>query len=205
MPRVRRLRDPQRRTGLHAGARHPEGADRVRLGHRLRGAVPVLHGDVRRALDPRPRAGDRDGPRDGPPGPLRVGHRRRRRHALDRRQSSDPCAAAQRQPDDPYAQQPDLRPHQGPILADERARQGDEVDPHGLGRPALQPAVASRSAPRRRSWPARSTPTRRSCPRCCARPLRIAARRSSRCSRTATSTTMARSTSCASRRRTAST
>ena len=29
-------------------------------GHRLRGALPVLHADVRDALDPRPRAGDRD-------------------------------------------------------------------------------------------------------------------------------------------------
>ena len=43
-----------------------------------------------------------------------------------------------------------------------RARQGDEVDADGLGRPALQSAAASRSAPRRPSSPARSTPTRKS-------------------------------------------
>ena len=174
-------------------------------GHRLRGPVPVLHGDVRRALDPRPRAGDRDGARDGPLGPVRVGDRRRRRHALDRRQSSDPCAAAQRQPDDPHAQQPDLRAHEGPVLADERARQGDEVDAHGLGRPALQPAVGRdrrRGDVRRARDRHRQEGAVRGAPR---RGRRTAARRSSRCSRTATSTTTARSTSCASRRRTAST
>jgi hypothetical protein len=39
----------------------PRENDRLRLRDRLRGALPVLHGDVRDALDPRPRAGDRDG------------------------------------------------------------------------------------------------------------------------------------------------
>ena len=33
---------------------------RLRLRDRLRGALPVLHADVRDALDPRARAGDRD-------------------------------------------------------------------------------------------------------------------------------------------------
>ena len=42
-------------------ARRSEGEPRVRLRHRLRGALPVLRGDLRDALDPRPRAGDRDG------------------------------------------------------------------------------------------------------------------------------------------------
>src|SRR4029450_9734726 len=48
---------------LHARAGRPEGEDRLRLRHRLRCAVPVLHGDVRDALDPRPRAGRCDQPR----------------------------------------------------------------------------------------------------------------------------------------------
>ena len=141
MPRLRRLRDPQRGAGLHAGARHPAGEDRLRLRHRLRGALPVLHGDVRDALDPRARAGDRDRSRDGAAGSLGLGGRRRRRRALDRRQPPDPCAAPQRQPHDPAVQQPDLRAHEGPVLADLGARQGDEVDADGLGRPAVQPAL----------------------------------------------------------------
>ena len=60
MPGLRRLRHPRRRAGLHAGARHPARADRLRLRHRLRGPLPVLHADLRDALDPRPCAGDRD-------------------------------------------------------------------------------------------------------------------------------------------------
>ena len=54
----------------------PAREPRVRLRDRLRGPVPVLHGDVRDALDPRARAGDRDGPRDRPPGPVRLGRDR---------------------------------------------------------------------------------------------------------------------------------
>ena len=38
----------------------PAREHRVRLRHRLRGALPVLHEHVRLPLDPRPRAGDRD-------------------------------------------------------------------------------------------------------------------------------------------------
>ena len=44
--------------------------------HRLRGAVPVLHEHVRDALDPRPRAGDRDGPRGLAPRSLGLGRHR---------------------------------------------------------------------------------------------------------------------------------
>ncbi len=140
MPRLRRLRDPERRPGVHAGARNPERADRVRLGDRMRGTVSVLHGGLRDALDPRARARDRHRPRDRENRSLRLGDRRRRRHALDRRQPSHPCVAPQRQSDDPDAEQPDLRAHEGPVLAHVRARQGDEVDADGLGRSALQPA-----------------------------------------------------------------
>ena len=62
VPRLRGLRDPGRGAELHARAGHPEGADRLRLRHRLLVAVPVLHGHLRPALDPRPGAGDRDRP-----------------------------------------------------------------------------------------------------------------------------------------------
>ena len=56
---------------------------------------------------------------------------RRRRRAVDRRQSPDPRAAPQRQREDPDVQQPDLRADEGPVLADERPGQGDGVDPDG--------------------------------------------------------------------------
>ncbi len=128
------------------------------LRDRLRRALPVLHADLRDALDPRPRAGDRDRPRRVAPRSLGVGRDRRRRCALDRRQPPDPRAAAQREPEDPALQQPDLRPDEGPVLADERAREGDEVDPDGLARLPVQPDLGR---DRRRGIvlsPVRSTP-----------------------------------------------
>ena len=87
--------------------------------------------------------------------PARVGDRRRRRHAVDRWQPPDPRAAPQREPQDPDVQQPDLRPHQGPVLADERGRQGHEVDAVRLARPAVQPDVgrARRGGVVRRAHP----------------------------------------------------
>ncbi len=84
---------------------------------------------------------------------------RRRRCAVDRRQPPDPRAAPQREHQDPDVQQPDLRPDEGPVLADERAGQGHRLDADGQRRLSVQPARASRSAPRRRSSRARSTPT----------------------------------------------
>ena len=57
-----------------------------------------------------------------------LARHRRRRRAVDRRQPPHPRAAPQRPGQDPALQQPDLRPHQGPGVADLRARQGDEVD-----------------------------------------------------------------------------
>ena len=120
---------------LGVQAREP----RVRVGHRLRGALPVLHEHVRHARHPRPRARGRDRRRAGPSRPRRVGDRRRRRHAVDRRQPPDPRAAPQREPQDPDVQQPDLRAHQGPVLADERGRQDHEVDAVRLARPPVQP------------------------------------------------------------------
>ena len=76
VPGLRRLRDPQRHPGLHARARARARAHRVRLRDRLRGALPVLHADLRDALDPRARAGDRDRSRRHAAGSLGLGRRR---------------------------------------------------------------------------------------------------------------------------------
>ena len=54
--------------------------------------------------------------RDPASRPVRLGRQRRRRRAVDRRQPPDPRAAAQRAAQDPALQQPDLRPHEGPVL-----------------------------------------------------------------------------------------
>ena len=67
---------------------------------------------------------------------------RRRRRALDRRQSPDPCAAPQREREDPDVQQPDLRADEGPVLADERPGQGHGLDADGERRLSVQPARA---------------------------------------------------------------
>ncbi len=119
-------------------------------------ALPVLHEHLRHALDPRPRAGDRDRPGHLAAGPVGVGRHRRRRRAVDRRQPPDPRAAPQRQPEDPAVQQPDLRPDQGPVLA--------------------RPPRSARSPSRRRwaRWTRRSTRSRwRSAPRRPSSPARI--------------------------------
>ena len=142
MPGLRRLRDPRRDAVVHARARHRAREHRLHQRDRLRGALPVLHEHVRDALDPRPRAGDRDRPRDDAARPLGLGRDGRRRRALDRRQPPDPRAAPQRQLQDPPLQQPGLRADEGAVLADERARDGDEVDADGLDRLALQPDLA---------------------------------------------------------------
>ena len=129
----------------------------VRVRDRLRGAAPVLHERLRAARHPRPRAGDRDRRRAGSPRPRRVGHRRRRRHVLDRRQPPHPRAAPQREPDDAHVQQPDLRADEGPVLADERGRQGDEVVAVRVARHAVQPGLGGARRRRRRSWPGPTT------------------------------------------------
>ena len=196
-PGLRRLRDPLRRPGVHARARHRAAQDRVRERDRLQRPLHLLHGHLRGARDPRARAGDRDRHRDREPRPERVGRDRRRRRSLDRRQPPDPRAAAEREHQDPDVQQPDLRPHEGPVLADQRGGQGHEVDAVRLGRPPLQPDRGGARRRGRPSSPARSTTTASTSPRCCGRPPRTAAPRSSRSIRTATCSTTGRSTCCA--------
>ena len=149
---------------LDAGARHPARADRLRLRDRLRRALRLLHGHLRDARHPRPRAGAGDRHRDLAPRPLRLGRHRRRRRALDRRQPPDPRAAPQRADQDPALQQPDLRPDQGPVLADQRERQGHQVDPVRLRGPSLQPGGAGARRRGDASSPARSTSRRSTSP-----------------------------------------
>ena len=199
MPGLRRLRDPRGRPGLLPRARHPARAGRVRHGHRLRGPLRVLHGHVRDARHPRPRAraGDRPGGRAA--GPLDLGRDRRRRRAVDRRQPPDPRAAPQRAGEDPAVQQPDLRAHQGPGVADVRARQGDEVDAVRLAS-TTRSTRSSLALGAEATFVARTIDTdKQHLPRCCARPPRTRARRSSRSTRTARCSTTARSTRCATR------
>ncbi len=140
MPGLRRLRDPRRDAGLHARARARAGEDRLRLGHRLCGALPVLHAVLRDALDPRSRARDRNGPRDLALRSLCVGRDRRRRRPLDRRQPPDPRTPSQRERQDPDVQQRDLRADEGPVLADVSCRQAHGVDADGLDRQSVQSA-----------------------------------------------------------------
>ena len=52
------------------------------------------------------------------PRPAGLGRHRRRRRPVDRRQPPDPRHPPQRRPQDPPVQQRDLRPDQGPVLAD---------------------------------------------------------------------------------------
>ena len=117
------------------------GEPRLRVRHRLRRALPLLHEHVRVALDPRSCTRGRDGSRARPARPRRVGDRRRRRHALDRWEPPDPCAAQEHQPQDHHVQQPDLRPDQGPVLAHERSGQDHKVVALRLARHTVQPRL----------------------------------------------------------------
>ena len=142
---------------------YPEGEHRLHLRHRLLQPAAVLHEHVRLPHHPRPRADARDRAQGRPARPDGLGHHRRRRRAVDRRQPRPALDAPQRRHQDRHVQQPDLRPDQGPGLADVRARQGDEVDAGRHDRPPAHAAVGRARPPRRRSSPARSTPTPSTC------------------------------------------
>ena len=193
MSRLRGLLGAHRAAAPHARARRQAREPGVRERHRLLEPLPVLHEHLRGAQHPRPCARGRDRHRGGPARPRRVGRHRRRRRSLDRRQPPDPRAAPQRELHDPAVQQPDLRADQGPVLADERAREGHEELAVRLARPPVQPDLASRSAPRRPSSPAPTTWTASTCRRCSGGRTSTRARRSSRSTRTATCSTTVRS------------
>ena len=152
MPRLRRLRDPR-----HASRRfmpelgHPAGADRLR--HRA-SAAPAASSTTWTptgcTASTAARRRSRPGVATLAAGPLGLGGERRRRRALDRRQPPDPRAAPQRADQDPALQQPDLRPDQGPVLADQRGGQGHQVDAVRLRRTTPSTRSRWRSAPRRR-------------------------------------------------------
>ena len=165
VPGLRRLRDPRADAEGDARARHPEREDRLHLRDRLQLALPVLHGHLRVPHDPRPRAGDRDGPAARAARALGVGRDRRRRRALDRRQPPDPRAAPQRRPEDPALQQQGVRADQGPVLADLRDRHEDEVARRAARSRGRSAPCRSRSAPRRPSSRAASTPRSSTCRR----------------------------------------
>ena len=118
VPRLRRLCGAEGGAADDAGARRRAREDRVRHRHRLLVALPLLYGDLRLPHDPRPRAGGGDGGEAGQSRARRVDHHRRRRCAVDRRQSHDAHAAPQPRLPDPAVQQRDLRPDQGAIFAD---------------------------------------------------------------------------------------
>ena len=189
VPRLRRLLDPRPDPEGDARLRRAQGEHRVHLGHRLRRPAPVLHEHLRVPHDPRPRADDRDRAQGVAPRPHGLGHHRRRRRAVHRRQPPPALDAPERGHHDGHAQQPDLRPDQGPGVAHVGARQEDEVDADGLRRPA-DPAADDRAGRRGHVRGADGGHPHRAHPDDArGAPAATAAARSSRSSRTATSST----------------
>jgi len=190
VPGVRGLLDPGPDPEGDAGLRCPAREHRVHLRHRLLRPPAVLHEHVRFPLHPRPRRDARDGPQGRPPGADGLGHHRRRRRAVHRGQPLRALDAPERGPHDGHAQQPDLRPDQGPDVAHLGDGQADEVHADGLHRPpghAADPRAGVRGDVRRADGrhphgaPAGDLEAGGG----------IAAPRSSRSSRTATSSTTA--------------
>ena len=197
MPGLRRLRDPRR----GADGASPSSASRARTfvfvsGIGCSSRFPYYMNTYGFHTHPRPRAGDRHRPQARQPDLDGLGRHRRRRRAVDRRQPPDPHAAPQRRRQDHAVQQPDLRPDQGPVLADLRARQEDEVDAR-WARSTTRSTRCSLALGAEATFVARigrrrSSSTCKEMLQARARPTR--ARRSSRSTRTATSSTTARST-----------
>ena len=134
VPRLRRLRD--RKIGAKGAGRSSigQGEGGLHLRHRMRGAFSVLHVDLRFSYHSRPRAGDRDRDEARQSRSRRVGHRRRRRCAVDRRQSPVAPSQAQCRCPVPVVQQRNLRSHQGAVFADFEARDDIALDPLWLDR-----------------------------------------------------------------------
>ena len=126
--------------------------------------------------------------------PRGVGDHRRRRRDVDRRQPLHPRPAPQRRRQGRDVQQPHLRSDQGPVLADQRAGQEHQVVAGRARSTTRSTRWRSRSAPAPPSSPAASTSSRTTSRRRSAAPPPTRAPRSSRCFRTATSSTTRRST-----------
>ena len=120
MPRLRRLRDPFRRSVRFPGARHQARKFRGRFRHRLLQPLPLLHEHVWLSHDSRTRARRGHGIKIDSPGPGSLGRHRRRRCALHRRQSHHSHAAAQCRHQSSAVQQPHLWTDEGPVFADFR-------------------------------------------------------------------------------------
>ena len=195
MPGLRRLFDPRPDPEDDARLRRAQGEHRLHLRHRLLGPPALLHEHVRLPHHPRPRADARHRTQGRQARADGVGHHRRRRRAVDRRQPRPALDAPQRRHQAGHVQQPDLRPDQGPGIADVRARQEDQVVAGGHGRLPRSSRCRSRSPPRPASSRDRSTPTPSTSRRRSIAPASTRARPSSRSSRTATSSTTARSAS----------
>ena len=181
MPGLRRLLDPRpdRRRRCPTSAYPKENIVFI-SGIGCSGRLPVLHEHLRLPLHPRSRADPRHRPQGGQPCADGVGHHRRRRRAVDRRQPRPALDAAQRRYQDGHVQQPHLRPDQGPGVADVGAGQEDQVLA-GSGRSTTRSSrCQSRSRPRRASWPVRSTRTQSTCSRRSIGPASTTARRSSK-------------------------
>ena len=152
VPGLRGLRHPRRGADSLARAGHPAREDGVRLRHRLLQPLPVLHEHLGFHTIHGRAPAVATGLKMARPDLDGLGGHRRRRRALHRRQPHHPHAAPQRRPQDPALQQPHLRVDQGPVFADVRAGQEDQVDAVRLGRPARSIRSRSRSAPTRPSW-----------------------------------------------------
>ena len=142
VPRLRRLFHPRPDEEGAGGAGHSPREDGVHLRHRLLQPLPLLHEHLRLPHHPRPGADHRHRPEGLPARPSGLGHHRRRRRPVDRRQPPDPRHPPQRRPQDHPVQQRDLRPDQGPVLADLAAGHADQVEPAGLDRQSAAAAVA---------------------------------------------------------------
>ena len=174
VPGLRRLRDPE---GGAEGAGRPRGAAGRRpcscpasaVRRAFRTTCPPTGST--RSTGARPPIAT--GVKLANPEPRRLGDHRRRRRAVHRRQPHAARAPPQRGPADPALQQRDLRPDQGPVLAD--VAPGHQDAPPRRGARSSAALIRRRLRARRRgrgSSPAASTPSRRTWSRCSSGPTR---------------------------------
>ena len=142
MSGLRRLRDSFRRAVGVSGTRNQARKLRRDFRNRLLQPLSVLHEHLRLPHDSRTRARGCDRLESSAPRPGSLGCDRRRRRALDRRQSHHSHAAPQRRPESAALQQSHLRFDQGPVFADIRSKQENEIDAVRFARPPVQSDVA---------------------------------------------------------------